>query len=219
MSLAIGKKGQNVRLAAKLVKWRIDIKGESDATGDVATPDIFSSSKASTSGDENFLEVVTNTKGFGEKFVALLFTANVVSFEEVIKRGVEGMVEVPGIGPKKAEAIVNFATTWMEEKAAETPEEIETEVDEPSAIASENEEVEEASSEVEEDDDQDLPLSDLTSIDGAIIELLEKSGFQTIAELSVTPPEELTVIEGINEEEANSILEQARQHMENFEQV
>jgi N utilization substance protein A len=219
MSLAIGKKGQNVRLAAKLVKWRIDIKGESDATGDVATPDIFSSSKASTSGDENFLEVVTNTKGFGEKFVALLFTANVVSFEEVIKRGVEGMVEVPGIGPKKAEAIVNFATTWMEEKAAETPEEIETEVDEPSAIASENEEVEEASSEVEEDDDQDLPLSDLTSIDGAIIELLEKSGLQTIADLSVTPPEELTVIEGINEEEANSILEQARQHMENFEQV
>ena len=221
MSLAIGKKGQNVRLAAKLVKWRIDIKGESDATGDIATPDIFSQSKASSSGDENFLEILTNTKGFGEKFVALLFTANVVSFEEVIKRGVKGMVEVPGIGPKKAEAIVNFATTWMEEKAAEAPEEIEPEVDQSSAISSENQEVEEASTEteIEEDDDQDLPLSDLTSIDGAVIELLEKSGFQTIAELSVTPPEELTVIEGINEEEANSILEQARQHMENFEQV
>ena len=30
MSLAIGKKGQNVKLAAKLVKWKIDIKGESE---------------------------------------------------------------------------------------------------------------------------------------------------------------------------------------------
>jgi N utilization substance protein A len=28
LSLAIGKKGQNVRLASKLVGWRIDIKSE-----------------------------------------------------------------------------------------------------------------------------------------------------------------------------------------------
>lgn len=31
LSLAIGKKGQNVRLAAKLTGWRLDIMGESDA--------------------------------------------------------------------------------------------------------------------------------------------------------------------------------------------
>ena len=225
MSLAIGKKGQNVRLAAKLVKWRIDIKGESDASGDAGTPDIFAPSKPSITDDENFLEIVTNTKGFGEKFVALLFTANVVSFEEVIKRGIEGMIEVPGIGPKKAEAIYNFATTWMEEKVAEVPAEVEEDtgegIEESTVISSEEVEVEEQAGPVmeEDDEDQDLPLSDLTSVDGAIIELLEKSGFQTIAELSVTPPEELMVIEGIDDDEANSILEQARQHMENFEQV
>ena len=33
LSLAIGKKGQNVRLAAKLINWRIDIKSESQAAG------------------------------------------------------------------------------------------------------------------------------------------------------------------------------------------
>ncbi|MBN2427044.1 MAG: transcription termination/antitermination protein NusA [Deltaproteobacteria bacterium] len=33
LSLAIGKKGQNVRLAAKLISWRIDIKSESQAAG------------------------------------------------------------------------------------------------------------------------------------------------------------------------------------------
>ena len=30
LSLAIGKKGQNVRLAAKLTKWRLDIKSRSE---------------------------------------------------------------------------------------------------------------------------------------------------------------------------------------------
>ncbi|MBQ7248914.1 MAG: transcription termination/antitermination protein NusA [Deltaproteobacteria bacterium] len=38
LSLAIGKKGQNVRLAARLLNWRIDIKSESQAAGDTRTP-------------------------------------------------------------------------------------------------------------------------------------------------------------------------------------
>lgn len=36
LSLAIGKRGQNVRLAAKLTHWRIDIKSENEADADVA---------------------------------------------------------------------------------------------------------------------------------------------------------------------------------------
>ena len=40
LSLAIGKAGQNARLAAKLTNWKIDIKSESQAeNGDVATGD------------------------------------------------------------------------------------------------------------------------------------------------------------------------------------
>jgi N utilization substance protein A len=35
LSLAIGKKGQNVRLAAKLTGWRIDIKSEEEKRKDV----------------------------------------------------------------------------------------------------------------------------------------------------------------------------------------
>ena len=35
LSLAIGKKGQNVRLAAKLVGWRIDIKSEEEKRAEV----------------------------------------------------------------------------------------------------------------------------------------------------------------------------------------
>jgi N utilization substance protein A len=35
LSLAIGKRGQNVRLAAKLTHWKIDIKSESEAESDI----------------------------------------------------------------------------------------------------------------------------------------------------------------------------------------
>ena len=38
LSLAIGKEGQNARLAARLTGWRIDIKSESQANGDPVSP-------------------------------------------------------------------------------------------------------------------------------------------------------------------------------------
>jgi N utilization substance protein A len=223
MSLAIGKKGQNVRLAAKLVKWRIDIKGESDIRGESKTPDIFATDKTSSSEDENFLEVIKNTKGLGEKIVALLFSENIVSFQEVIKRGTDGLREVSGIGPKKAEAIFNFASSWLEDKKAKAPVEVAPgeEAEKPSSVTAEKIEAEEQGDpEAEEvDEDQDFPLGDLVSIDSGIIELLEKSGFQTIAELSVAPIDELAAIDGIEEEEAKSIFEKAKQYMENLEKV
>src|ERR1700750_1489437 len=38
LSLAIGKKGQNVRLAAKLLQWKIDIKSEEEKRQEVEQP-------------------------------------------------------------------------------------------------------------------------------------------------------------------------------------
>ncbi len=116
MSLAIGKKGQNVRLAAKLVKWKIDIKGESEAGGLLETPQLL----MNTSGPkEDFLDIIKNTKGFGEKIVTILFNANIVTFDEVVNKGIEGMKELPGIGPKKAEALVQFAEESIANRPAE----------------------------------------------------------------------------------------------------
>ncbi len=107
MSLAIGKKGQNVRLAAKLVKWKIDIKGESESVGlDFAQAFL---SKKPAENRVDFLEILKDAKGFGEKIVSLLFAQNVVSLEQVLEMGVQGLTQLPGIGPKKAEAIYEFA--------------------------------------------------------------------------------------------------------------
>ena len=39
LSLAIGKEGQNARLAARLTGWRIDIRPDTPAEGPAASPD------------------------------------------------------------------------------------------------------------------------------------------------------------------------------------
>ncbi len=228
MSLAIGKKGQNVRLAAKLVKWKIDIKNESETGGGLLEASGLLPRKESPT--EDFLEIIKNAKGFGEKIVAILFTNNVVSFEEVINRGVEGLTQITGIGPKKAEAIFEFSQNYISQLAEATPAAEEVAGEEDDAVTTpqaegeeiETEEASAASEEVEEEaaeEDQEFPVSDLPEMDPAIIQILESNGFQTIAELSVTPAEELVALEGIDEALANSLVEQARLHMEKFENV
>jgi len=46
-----------------------------------------------------------------------------------------------------------------------------------------------------------------------------KSGFETLAELSVTRIEELTEIEGIDEETAVTVIEATKKQMENMDSV
>lgn len=235
MSLAIGKKGQNVRLAAKLVKWKIDIKNETEAPSLVGAPENL---LGSVSSGEDFLGIMKNTKGFGEKIISILFTNNIVNFDEVVHRGIEGLIKVAGIGPKKAEAILEFAISQIALRPSKpqktesgagqedtltdpTPGAGEEATEGTDAPAAESEEAASAEEVVdapqEEEEDQELGLDELVDIDPKVIKLLEKNGFQTIAELSVTGPEELFAMEGINEELAKNLVDQAKQLIEKFE--
>lgn len=235
MSLAIGKKGQNVRLAAKLVKWKIDIKNETEAPSLVGAPENL---LGSVSSGEDFLGIMENTKGFGEKIISILFTNNIVNFDEVVHRGIEGLIKVAGIGPKKAEAILEFAISQIALRPSKpqktesgagqedtltdpTPGAGEEATEGTDAPAAESEEAASAEEVVDapqgEEEDKELGLDELVDIDPKVIKLLEKNGFQTIAELSVTGPEELFAMEGINEELAKNLVDQAKQLIEKFE--
>jgi len=224
MSLAIGKKGQNVRLAAKLVKWKIDIHGEGEATTVHDSGGLFSPKKVSTRQD--FLDLIKETKGLGEKIMSALFAGDVVSFKEALSRGVKGLTLLPGIGPKKAEAILELVheeyAEHPQEEVQETTSVEDTEEMEEVATDPEEEMVEEAAEEVEidaeadeDEDEQDILVDELVGIDSNIIEILKQNEFQTFAELSITPLEELVDIEGIDESVAQSILAQAQQRINN----
>ncbi|GJL80075.1 MAG: hypothetical protein NPINA01_30640 [Nitrospinaceae bacterium] len=226
MSLAIGKKGQNVRLAAKLVKWKIDIQGEAESATGSDSEGLFGTKKPST--ERNFLDLVKDTKGLGEKIMSALFAGDVVSFKEALSRGAKGLTQLPGIGPKKAEAILELV-----EEHADQPHAAQEEIQETASVEAEPAESIENAEEAEEvvadseavtagqeeidDEEQDILVDELVDIDSEIIEILKQNEFQTLAELSITPLEELLAIDGIGENVALSILAQAQQRMNNVE--
>lgn len=231
MSLAIGKKGQNVRLAAKLVRWKVDIKGPSESMELGQEHAFLNPAEAST---VDFLDDVKNAKGLGEKVMAILFANDLVTYEEALERGVKGLTQLAGIGPKKAEALVQLAEEQkkqlaLEQKAAkkaslelkepadaETPEIEETPVQEDEDAGDIQEEVTTAE-EVEEE--EEVPIQELKELGPDVLKTLVDNGFETIAELSVTPLDELIAMEGIDEEMGKSILEQVKQRLGNIENV
>ena len=227
MSLAIGKKGQNVRLAAKLVKWKLDIKGPSEALEMGEQPNFLVSNKES---DVDFLEDIKNTKGLGEKVMTILFNNNIVTFTEALSKGAKGLVELSGIGPKKATGLIELAEKIQERVAAaqiltteaENLEAPDTEQSDDVAEEDQKkiEELEESiSSEKEESEDEEISIEELSDLPSEVLGILKANGFETLAELSVTPLDELIEIEGLDESSGKEILESVKQQLGNAENV
>ncbi|MDC1152881.1 transcription termination factor NusA [Nitrospinaceae bacterium] len=227
MSLAIGKKGQNVRLAAKLVKWKVDIKGPSEALEMGEQPNFIVPNKES---DVDFLEEIKNTKGLGEKVMTILFNNNIVTYTEALSNGAKGLVELSGIGPKKATGLIELAEKIQERVSAAQlltteAENLETpDTEQSDDVAEEDqkkiEELEESiPSEKEESEDEEISIEKLSDLPSEILGILKANGFETLAELSVTPLDELIEIEGLNESSGKEILESVKQQLGNAENV
>jgi N utilization substance protein A len=97
LSLAIGKKGQNVRLAAKLLGWKIDIKSEEEKRQEVEQQMSALVTQTATP-----LEIVT---GLGEGLVEKLKAAGVNTVESLADMTPEQLEAIEGIGPKTVEKI------------------------------------------------------------------------------------------------------------------
>jgi N utilization substance protein A len=98
LSLAIGKKGQNVRLAAKLLGWKIDIKSEEEKRQEVE------SQMAALVAPGAPVSVLVDY-GLAEKVVEKLLDAQVGTIERLGSMTPEQLEEIQGIGPKMVEHI------------------------------------------------------------------------------------------------------------------
>jgi N utilization substance protein A len=106
LSLAIGKNGQNVRLAARLTDWHIDIQSESQMK------ELIKSEVLKTDMDMN----ITNIPGVGEKTAKLLAGAGYDTAQKIKDAGLEGLTSVKGIGKKTAEKIIKEIAVSKENK-------------------------------------------------------------------------------------------------------
>jgi transcription termination/antitermination protein NusA len=132
LSLAIGKKGQNVRLAAKLLGWKIDIKSEEEKRQEVEAQMSQVMTQVSTP-----LESVPELEpGIIEKLLA----AGVTTVEQVADMTPEQLEEIPGVGPKTVEkisiAVNNYFSSLDAAAGAPVEAEVEGEGEEAAADAS-----------------------------------------------------------------------------------
>ena len=100
LSLAIGKKGQNVRLASRLSAWGIDARSESEADEE--------SRRARQS--------LSSIPGVSEVMAELLYQSGFKSAEDLAEAEVESVGEIDGIEPDKAESIVAATRAYVEEE-------------------------------------------------------------------------------------------------------
>jgi transcription termination/antitermination protein NusA len=145
LSLAIGKKGQNVRLAAKLTGWRIDIKSEEEKRreveaqfegleGGAEASENDGSQAASendgsqTEGEAEPAEIESSSEpapyelaGIGDKMVRKLADAGYGTVDAVASATVEQLSEIPGIGDKTAEKILAAARGESQPAPADAP--------------------------------------------------------------------------------------------------
>jgi N utilization substance protein A len=97
LSLAIGKKGQNVRLAAKLLQWKIDIKSEEEKRQEVEQQ-----MQGMGGGPSTPIEQVVE---LGGTVMEKLIAAGITTVEALSDMTAEELSEIPGIGEKTVEKI------------------------------------------------------------------------------------------------------------------
>jgi len=98
LSLAIGKKGQNVRLSARLTGWEIDIVAESEMA----------------ERRQQARDILSTVPGIGDLMVDRLYLAGYSSFKSIVLAGPQGLMALESVTPEGAGRIVAFALTQVE---------------------------------------------------------------------------------------------------------
>jgi N utilization substance protein A len=129
LSLAIGKKGQNVRLAAKLTGWKIDILSESEyeqerqkerdqeieaaiaeetrkMAEETEAKETLEAEHAEAEAEAKAASDISTIDGVGPKTAEQLRQAGYDTIEKIAAMSDEEILAVPGIGDKSAQKIL-----------------------------------------------------------------------------------------------------------------
>jgi transcription termination/antitermination protein NusA len=113
LSLAIGKKGQNVRLASKLIGWDIDIKSEEEKRREI---------EAEMTRLTAPVTPLTVLAGVGPKTIEKMEAAGITNLEQLAAMTPEQLMEIPGIGEKMVDKIYQAVNRFYESGETATAE-------------------------------------------------------------------------------------------------
>jgi len=98
LSLAIGKRGQNVRLASRLSGWNLDVTSETNYNN--ALKEAYKS--------------LLSIDGVGEATATNLYQGGFRSVEDIAGSSLEELIQIKGISEEKAQKLTNEAKTALE---------------------------------------------------------------------------------------------------------
>jgi N utilization substance protein A len=110
LSLAIGKKGQNVRLAAKLTGWKIDIKSEEEKRKEVEAQ-----LAGIEFGDANVESRELSLPDIHDDVVAALRAAGYDTAEKVVAADPDQLLQLPGFDQETVDAVLAAARQQVTE--------------------------------------------------------------------------------------------------------
>ena len=103
LSLAIGTRGQNARLASKLTGFAIDLKSQSQMEA--------------ASGEAAEIDLEDLEKDLGSRTVEKLMKAGKETLQDVMRTSVEELMAIPGIGEKTATRLLTLGGQILEDRA------------------------------------------------------------------------------------------------------
>ena len=116
LSMAIGRHGQNVRLASKLIGWELDIrpraevKGEKQKTkSEKAKENVLSMLQAPPRSNAQKASKIKSLDGVGKKAEKTLIAAGFDTIEKISQANLTDLTKLDGIGKKTAEKIIASA--------------------------------------------------------------------------------------------------------------
>jgi N utilization substance protein A len=110
LSLAIGKRGLNVRLAAELIRAKIDIKSEEEVKDEVA--DALSQMLQAALSEAREETSVRDIEGLGEEITNLLEDAGYDDLDSILNATPEDLAAIEGIDLETAAAIIDTARSF-----------------------------------------------------------------------------------------------------------
>jgi len=202
LSLAIGKRGQNVRLAVMLTGWRIDIKSESKAL------------QQAEAAKAAFMHV----SGMTELIAQVLINQGITSLEELAEAPAEALGSFPGIGQELAERLRAGAADPEVREAAEAAAaaaaaaqaqaEAEARAAKEAAEQAAREAGEAAALAVREAD----AIENIKGVTESIAESLRAAGFARVQDILNASLETLQAVPEVGDAKAEKILDAAREY-------